>query len=74
MNLFIPLLAGVVMMSSAQAELIATFSQGGEPADKRLDRLAALSVPVGHAATPFLKPGKFEVEWTGGIKIDQRRR
>ncbi len=63
-----------VMMTSVQAELTATFTQEGEPVDKRLDRLAALSVPAGQAATPFLKPGKFDVEWTGSLKIDQRRR
>lgn len=73
MRFLLPLTLGV-MMSSVQAELIATFTQEGEPVDKRLDRLAALSVPAGQAATPFLKPGKFEVEWTGGVKIDQRRR
>lgn len=68
-----PLLLGL-MVGSVQAELVATFTQEGEPVDKRLDRLAALSVPAGQVATPFLKPGKFDVEWTGGLKIDQRRR
>lgn len=63
----------VLMMSSAQAKLIATFTQESET-DRRLDRLVALSVPAGQAATPFLKPGKFEVEWTGEIKIEKRRR
>lgn len=74
MKFLLPLLLGMLMAGSVQAELIATFTQEGEPVDKRLDRLAALSVPAGQAVTPFLKPGKFEVEWTGGIKMDQRRR
>lgn len=73
MKLLLPLLLGL-LTGSVQAELIATFTQDGEPVDKRIDRLAALSVPAGQPATPFLKPGKFDVEWTGGIKIDQRRR
>ena len=73
MRFWMPLLLGL-MVGSVQAELIATFKQDGESLDKRLDRLAALSVPAGQAATPFLKLGKFDVEWIGGIKIDQRRR
>ncbi len=73
MRFLMPLLLGL-MVGSVQAELVATFTQEGEPVDKRLDRLAALSVPAGQVATPFLKPGKFDVEWTGGLKIDQRRR
>jgi mono/diheme cytochrome c family protein len=73
MKFLLPLTLGV-MMSSVQAELIATFTQEGAPVDKRIDRMAALSVSAGQTATPFLKPGKFEVEWTGNLKIDQRRR
>lgn len=73
MRHLMPVLLGL-MVASVQAELVATFTQEGEATDKRLDRLAALSVPAGQAATPFLKPGKFEVEWTGNLKMDQRRR
>jgi mono/diheme cytochrome c family protein len=74
MRYIIRFLTVAVLTSLAQAELIATFSQQGEPTDKRLDRLVALSVPAGQVATPFLKPGKFDAEWSGSLKIDQRRR
>lgn len=74
MRYLIRFLAGAAWVSLAQAELIATFSQQGEPTDRRLDRLVALSVPAGQVATPFLKAGKFETEWTGSLKIEQRRR
>lgn len=74
MRYLIRFLAGAVWVGLAQAELIATFSQQGEPSDKRLDRIVALSVPAGQVATPFLKPEKFETEWIGNLKIEQRRR
>lgn len=61
------------LLASAQAELIATFSQGGE-IDVRADRLAALSVPAGEVPTPFLSSGKFDVVWTGNIELMERRR
>lgn len=74
MRYLIRFLAGAVLVGLAQAELIATFFQQGKTTDKRLDRLVALSVPAGQVATPFLKPGKFETEWTGSLKVEQRRR
>jgi cytochrome c1 len=61
------------LLASAQAELIATFTQGGET-DTRADRIAALSVPAGEAPTPFLSAGKFDVVWTGNIELSERRR
>ncbi len=61
------------MVGSANAELIATFSQEGKT-DVRLDRLAALEVPKGQPPTPFLNPGKFAVTWSGAIELKERRR
>ena len=63
----------VVLLSSANAELTATFTQNGKT-DVRLDRLAAISVPAGQPPTPFLEPAKFEVVWTGNIELKERRR
>lgn len=62
-----------IMVCTSNAELTATFTQNGKT-DVRLDRLAAVSVPVGQPATPFLEPGKFEVAWTGNIELKERRR
>ncbi len=62
-----------LLVSAANAELTATFSQNGKT-DVRLDRLAALSVPAGQPPTPFLEPGKFDVVWTGKIELKERRR
>lgn len=73
MKILLPILLSI-LTASVQAELIATFTQEGGANDKRIDRLAAISVPAGEPATPFLKPGKFNVEWTGNLKIEQRRR
>ncbi len=61
------------LAGSANAELIAAFTQDGKT-DVRLDRLAALEVPSGQPPTPFLDPGKFEVTWTGSIELKERRR
>ena len=61
------------MVGTANAELTATFSQNGKT-DVRLDRLAAISVPAGQPATPFLEAGKFDVVWTGNIELKERRR
>ena len=36
--------------------------------DTRTDRLAALFVPEGHRATPFLPPGPFHATWKGYVK------
>lgn len=63
----------LALLVSARAELVATFTQGGET-DARTDRIAALSVPAGEAPTPFLSPGKFDAVWTGNIKLLERRR
>jgi mono/diheme cytochrome c family protein len=68
-NLVLPL----ALVVSARAELVATFTQGGET-DVRVDRIAALSVPLGETPTPFLSPGKFDAVWTGSIKLLERRR
>jgi len=73
MKFLIPL-ALSLMMGTVHAELVATFTQEGVTTDSRLDRLAALSIQAGQPVTPFLKPGKFDAEWTAGLKIDQRRR
>jgi mono/diheme cytochrome c family protein len=64
---------GFLLVGSAGAEVVATFRQG-DISDVRLDRLPALAVPVGEAATPFLSPGKFEVEWKGKIELKKRSR
>jgi mono/diheme cytochrome c family protein len=62
-----------LLLISARAELVATFSQG-QNSDARADRIAALSVPAGEAPTPFLSAGKFDVVWTGKIELLERRR
>jgi len=67
------IVASAVLMGFAHADVVATFRQNGET-DARVDRFPALSVPTGQAPTPFLKPGKFEVEWTGSIRLKERRR
>lgn len=63
----------LVLITTARAELTATFRQDGDT-DVRLDRLAALSVPFGESPTPFLKAGKFDVEWKGSIELKERKR
>jgi cytochrome c1 len=62
-----------ILLVSARAELVATFTQGNET-DVRVDRMAAISVPAGEAPTPFLSAGKFDVVWTGNIELKERRR
>ncbi len=60
-------------ISLAEAKLSAVFTADGET-DVRVDRLPALEIPVGEAATPFLKPGAFEVVWTAEIAVIERKR
>jgi len=67
------ILASAVLLGCVRADVVATFTQEGE-ADVRMDRFPALSVPAGQAPTPFLEPGKFDVEWTGRIELLKRRR
>ena len=62
-----------LLLGCVNADVTATFRQNGET-DVRVDRFPALSVPAGQAPTPFLEPGKFEVEWTGNIQLTKRRR
>ncbi len=61
------------LIGSASADVITAFRQG-EASDVRLDRFPALAVPAGEAPTPFLSPGKFEVEWKGKIELKKRSR
>ncbi len=63
----------LALLSTARAELTATFLQEGET-DVRLDRMVALSVPAGMPPTPFLKAGKFDAEWKGSIELKERKR
>lgn len=62
-----------LLAGSAGAELVATFSQG-DVKDSRMDRLPAISVESGQPASVFLAAGRFDVEWTGTIGLQERRR
>ncbi|MFK7850742.1 MAG: hypothetical protein AB8D78_07170 [Akkermansiaceae bacterium] len=62
-----------LLLGVAQADIVASFQQG-EKADTRVDRLPAISVEVGQAATPFLEAGQFEVKWNGSIELLERQR
>lgn len=68
-----PITVAFLLIVTARAELVATFTQGGLT-DVRSDRLPALAVPAGEAPTPFLSPGKFQVEWRGKIGLKKRSR
>ncbi len=43
-------------------------------ADTRVARLAALYVPEGGAASPFLPPGRFKATWRGSLNLRLRER
>ena len=62
-----------ILISTVNAELVATFTQNGLK-DTRLVRFPALFIPIGKPPTPFLSVGKFDVEWTGNIEIKERSR
>jgi mono/diheme cytochrome c family protein len=62
-----------LLTTAARAELAATFESGGVK-DTRTDRLPALLVNAGEAATPFLPAGAFSVTWTGKMVLDERLR
>jgi mono/diheme cytochrome c family protein len=62
-----------ILIGSASAELVATFTQNGLK-DTRLVRFPALFVPLGKPPTSFLSAGKFDVEWSGNIEIKERSR
>ncbi len=40
--------------------------------DARISRLAALGVPAGTSASPFLPPGRFRALWEGRLRLDER--
>ena len=67
------IIAAVSAGSPAQADLVATFSQQGVT-DSRLDRFPALAIQPGESATPFLKPGVFQVIWKGKLVLPRRER
>lgn len=74
MERYFRLLAGfAILVGIVRADVIATFSQDGE-SDTRLDRFPAISLEAGQAVTPFLKPGKFQADWTGNIELLERSR
>ena len=45
-------------------------SPGGAATDARVARLAALYVPEGQTASPFLDTGPFEATFRGAIELD----
>ncbi len=69
-----PLALSFALISSANAELVATYNNGGESSDSKTVRLPALEISVGQPVTPFLEPGPFNVVWKGGIELKERRR
>jgi cytochrome c553 len=66
------LLLGLFTLT-ANAQLTATFIQG-TATDVRMDRLPTLQLAENEAPTPFLKPGAFQVTWTGKIVVPRRQR
>ncbi len=61
------------LVSSAHADLVATFTRDGV-SDSRLDRLPALALEPGEPATPFLTPGAFTAVWKGKLAVPKRLR
>ena len=65
--------AGLALGQGAAAPGLAVhFSQSNSAKDVASAANVALFVPVGQAATPFLKPGKFTAEWRGFLGVDLR--
>ncbi len=49
-------------------------ARDGKATDTRRSRLAALGVPAGTPASPFLEVGPFGATWTGDLNLDERSR
>ncbi len=58
---------------SAKPGLVLTLASVATGArDARISRLAALGVPAGTSASPFLVPGAFRALWEGRLQLDER--
>jgi cytochrome c2 len=62
-----------LLMLPVSAQLNASF-QSGDKNDHRIDRLPAIVLNTGEAPTAFLKPGPFQVSWTGKLTLASRQR
>lgn len=55
------------------AEVLAHYQQG-ETSDSHIARLPALFIAESKPPSPLLKPGAFQVTWSGHFKIEKRQR
>ncbi|MBI1374630.1 MAG: c-type cytochrome [Phycisphaera sp.] len=70
------LCCGVAALAEEKPGLIVTIKPRGATGagDTRVDRLIALRVPAGEAATPFVAPGPVDVTWRGHLNLPIRTR
>ncbi len=67
------LLLASTCLALAGEQGLALLLEGGGRQDARRERLAALHVPAGQPASPFLATGAFKARWEGAIVSDVRQ-